>query len=124
VARLSIGRSPDDAPVTTLVGRPLLAAHGFTKVNEPLGGLVVVDRDFVLGQHLPGGWGFDVALTAAALGACEQVPELPVTGVRHRRKDLSSYVGMAEEVVSALLRAHGVIGWTHEDCVLCNRLGG
>jgi Glycosyl transferase family 2 len=124
VARLAIGRAPDDAPVTTLVGRPFLAALGFAEVAEPLGGLVVVDRDFVLEQHLPGGWGFDVALTVAALAARREVPELPVTGVRHRSKDISAYVEMAEEVVRALLRARGVVRWTHEDCVLCHRNGG
>jgi glycosyltransferase involved in cell wall biosynthesis len=121
VARLSIGRSPRDAPVTTLVGRPLLAALGRTEVTEPLGGLVMVDRDFVLGQHLPGGWGFDMALTVAAIAAHNELPELPVAGVRHRGKELSAYVEMAEEVVVALLRARGIVGWTHEDCVLCGR---
>jgi glucosyl-3-phosphoglycerate synthase len=124
VARLAIGRSPEDAPVTTLVGRPLLAALGFREVREPLGGLAVVDRDFVLEQHLPGGWGFDVALTVAALATRGEVPELPVKGVRHRSKGISAYVDMAEEVVRALLRARGVIRWTHEDCVLCHRIGG
>jgi glycosyltransferase involved in cell wall biosynthesis len=121
VARLSIGRSPRDAPVTTLVGRPLLAALGLTEIREPLGGLVVVDRDFVLQQHLPGGWGFDVALTVAAIAAHKELPELTVTGVRHRSKEIASYVEMAEEVVFALLRARGIISWTHEDCVLCRR---
>ena len=123
VARLSMGRSPPDAPVTTLVGRPLLAALGLAELSEPLGGLGIVDRDFVLEQHLPGGWGFDAALTVAAIAAREELPELPVTGVRHRAKDLSAYVEMAEEVVFALLRARGIIGWTHEDCVLCRRNG-
>lgn len=122
VARLALDRPPHDAPVTTLVGRPLLAALGLAEIAEPLGGLGVVDRDFVLRQHLPGGWGFDVALTVAAITAHKALPELPVTGVRHRSKDLSAYVEMAEEVVFALLRARGIIGWRHEDCVLCGRM--
>jgi glucosyl-3-phosphoglycerate synthase len=121
VARLALGRSPRDAPVTSLVGRPLLAALGLAEISEPLGGLGVIDREFVLEQHLPGGWGFDVALTVAAIAAHEELPELPVTGVRHRSKDISAYVEMAEEVVFALLRARGIIDWTHADCVLCRR---
>ena len=62
-----------------------------------------------------------VALTVAALAAHGEVPELPVEGVRHRGRMFSSYVGMAEEVVVALLRSRGAIDWTHEDCVLCHR---
>ena len=60
VARMSIGRPPEHSPVTTFSARPLFAALGLADVREPLGGLVAVDRDFVLEQHLPGGWGFDV----------------------------------------------------------------
>jgi glycosyltransferase involved in cell wall biosynthesis len=123
VARLSIGREPEAAPVTILVGRPLLAALGYRKLNEPIGGMMVVDRDFVLRQHLPGGWGFDPALTIAALSLREEIPELPVTGVSHRAKPLGAYAQMAEEVVLALLRAQGMVDWTHEDCVACHPQG-
>ena len=123
VARLSIGRPPERSPVSALTAGPLLAALGLPVLREPLGGLVMVDRDFVLDRHLPGGWGFDVALTVAALAARGEVPELPVAGVRHRRRELGDfYVEMAEEVVVALLRARGLIDWAHEDCALCGRL--
>src|SRR5207344_963818 len=62
LVRLAIGRSPEDAPVTTLTALPVLGAFGIGRVSEPLGGLMLIERDFVLCQHLPGGWGFDVAL--------------------------------------------------------------
>ena len=118
--RLAIGRTPEDAPVTTLTALPLLRAIGITAVNEPLGGLMLLDRDFALSQHLPGGWGFDVALTLAVLAGSGPVPELPVEGISHRRKPLQAYRGMSGEVVEAILAARGLSDWDHADCTLCN----
>jgi glucosyl-3-phosphoglycerate synthase len=120
LVRLAIGRVPEDAPVTTLTALPLLRALGITKVNEPLGGLMLIDRDFVLSQHLPGGWGFDVALTLAALASDGSVPELSVEGISHRRKPLRAYQGMSRDVVEAVLVAQGLADWDHTDCTLCN----
>jgi len=120
LVRLAIGRTPEDAPVTTLTALPLLRALGITTVNEPLGGLMLLDRDFALSQHLPGGWGFDVALTLAALARGGLVPELPVEGISHRRKPLRAYCGISREVVETILAAQGLSDWDHADCTLCN----
>lgn len=120
LVRLAIGRTAEDAPVTTLTALPLLRALGITTVNEPLGGLMLLDRDFALSQHLPGGWGFDVALTLAALASDGLVPELPVEGISHRRKPVQAYRGMSREVVEAILVAQGLSDWDHTDCTLCN----
>jgi glycosyltransferase involved in cell wall biosynthesis len=121
VGRLALGREPEDAPVTTLLARPLLTALGFGTYagDEPLGGLMLVEREFVLGQHLPGGWGFDVACTLSAVRSGNKVLELPVAGVRHRRKKLAEYIGMSAEVCSAILRVTEQVPWDHADCTRC-----
>ena len=120
LVRLAIGRTPEDAPVTTLTAVPLLSALGITAVGEPLGGLMLLDREFALSHHLPGGWGFDVALTLAALEHSGMAPELPAPDISHRRKPLDAYRMMSREVVEAILAARGVIDWDHADCTLCN----
>ena len=124
VVRLAIGRDPRAAPVTTLTARPLLAALGVDGISEPLGGLVMVDRDFLLEQHLPGGWGFDVALTLAAHAHHGSVPELRVSGVQHRHKPLEAYADMAAAVSVAILRAMALLEWDHDDCIGCANGGG
>jgi glucosyl-3-phosphoglycerate synthase len=121
VARLAIGRSAEEAPTTNLVALPLLAELGLDGVREPLGGLVAVDREFVLAQHLPGGWGFDVALTAAVLRSGHQLFELPVTSVTHRRRpEKNDYKEMAAEVVASLLSACAIREWDHSSCIRCS----
>jgi glucosyl-3-phosphoglycerate synthase len=120
VARLAIGRSAEEAPTTNLVALPLLAKLGLNGVREPLGGLAAVDSEFVLAQHLPGGWGFDVALTAAALRAGHQLFELPVESVIHRRRpEKNDYTEMAAEVVASLLGACAIADWDHSSCTRC-----
>jgi glucosylglycerate synthase len=121
VARLAIGRSAEEAPTTNLVALPLLAALDLNGVREPLGGLVAVDSEFVLAQHLPGGWGFDVALTAAVLRSGRQLFELPVTSVIHRRRpEKNDYAEMAAEVVDSLLSACAITDWDHSTCTRCS----
>jgi Glycosyl transferase family 2 len=119
VVRLAIGRSADDAPVTTLTARPMLTALGMDQIAEPLGGLMLVERQFVLEQHLAGGWGFDVGLTIAGLRHAGTVPELSVQGISHRRKPVADYAGMAQEVAQAILVGTGRIEWDHSDCARC-----
>ncbi len=121
VVRLAIGRSPSGAPVTTLVARPLLDLLGPSgcSVREPIGGLVVVNRDFVLDQHLPGGWGFDFALTMCVLRQGLALPEISVEGVSHRQRPLEAYIDMSSEVVRAGLVAAGHLPWSHKDCIRC-----
>lgn len=123
VARLALGRPPHSAPVTTLAARPILEALGIRGVAEPLGGLALVDRHFLLNQHLPGGWGFDVALTLAAVAAAGGVPELPCPEITHRVKDLAEYSEMAREVVVAILRSRGLVPWDHNDCLIASTVG-
>ncbi len=121
IGRLSIARDPEDAPVTTLVARPLLAALSLEEEagSEPLGGLLLAKRQFVLEQHLPGGWGFDVGCTIAAVRDGCRIPEILVSGVTHRHKPVSDYVEMANQVCLAILRATGRIAWDHADCTQC-----
>ena len=121
IGRLAIGRSDEGAPVTTVVGRPLIdILMGKTNtLLEPLGGLVLLQRDFLLEQHLPGGWGFDIALTLRALDVFGTVPEIVVKGVSHRQKPLSQYAEMSHQVISAALISKHLIPWDHSDCILC-----
>lgn len=121
LGRLALSRPPTDAPVTTLLARPLLRAFdlGSRAGVEPIGGLLLAERRFVLGQHLPGGWGFDIGCTLAAVSYGCSIPELPVVGVTHRHKELLDYVAMAEEVCLAILQATGKLQWDHTDCTLC-----
>lgn len=121
VGRLSLDRTPEDAPVTTLLALPLLSALGVAGRTgcEPLGGLMIAERTFLFDQHLPGGWGFDVACTLAAAKSGRAIPELPVRGVTHRHKPLIEYVDMAREVCLAVLRATGSVPWDHTDCTRC-----
>jgi hypothetical protein len=79
-----------------------------------------VQTDFLLAQHLPGGWGFDVALTSAALKARQLIRELPVKGVSHRGKPLGEYLAMADEIIETLLQCHGIVAWDHANCVRCS----
>ena len=123
VVRLAIGRSAMAAPVTTLVARPLLnlLTCPTTSIAEPIGGLLLVNRKFVLLQHIPGGWGFDIALTMQVLNSGLPLPEVPVEGVTHRQRSLESYVEMSHEVIRAALIIQEKIPWGHEDCIRCQR---
>jgi len=104
-----------------MLALPLLSALGLAERtgSEPLGGLMITERSFLFSQHLPGGWGFDIACTLAAANSGSIVPELPVSGVTHRHKPLIEYVGMAREVCLAALRATSTIPWDHSDCTRC-----
>ncbi|AQS66431.1 glycosyltransferase [Streptomyces pactum] len=119
LGRLDLQRSPHDAPVTTLTASPLLHLLGVHGTREPLGGLMALDRDFVLDLHLPGDWGFDVALTLAALDRAGEVPERPAPHVTHRRRHLGTYRQMAEQVSAAVLRHHHLLPWDHGNCTRC-----
>jgi glycosyltransferase involved in cell wall biosynthesis len=122
LGRLSLGRAPEDAPVTTMLALPLLSALGLDgrAGSEPLGGLMMAECGFLFAQHLPGGWGFDIACTLATVRSGKPLPELPVRGVAHRHKPLIDYVGMAREVCLAVLRATGNVPWDHADCTYCS----
>jgi glycosyltransferase involved in cell wall biosynthesis len=117
--RLDLQRSPRDAPVTTLTAIPLLRLFGVDGTREPLGGLMAVRRSFALGSHLPGDWGFDVALTLSSLARSREVVETPAPRVEHRRRDLGDYRVMAEQVSAAILRHFGALPWTHDNCTAC-----
>ena len=119
VVRLSIGRGAASAPVTTLVARPLLEMLGVSAGLEPIGGIVLCRREFLMAQHLAGGWGFDIGLTIACIRAGVPVEEIAVNGVEHRVKKLDEYAGMASEVMCGALRAIGLLAWDHVDCTLC-----
>jgi glycosyltransferase involved in cell wall biosynthesis len=119
VVRMALARPPESAPVTYLTAGPLMLALGFERVAEPLGGLALVQRDFLINAHIPGGWGFDVAITLAALVGLDSYREIPTSGVTHRRKPLEQYRGMAEEVCAAILHQLGKVEWHHEDCTFC-----
>ncbi len=101
-ARLSLNRSADGAPVTTLTALPILAALGI-HCREPLGGLVLADTRWMRGLGLPDGWAIDIALTVLAHLEGAAVVELPVTGISHRLKQLSDYRDMAYEVAAYLV---------------------
>lgn len=122
LGRLSLNRAPEDAPVTTVLALPLLSALGLAGQtgSEPLGGLMMAESKFLFAQHLPGGWGFDIACTLAVARSGRPVPELPVQGVTHRHKPLIEYMGMAREVCLTALRAVGTIPWDHSDCTCCS----
>ncbi|MET9253969.1 glycosyltransferase [Streptomyces sp. NPDC003717] len=119
LGRLDLRRSPEDAPVTTLTAGPLLRLLGAGPTREPLGGLMVLDRAFALGLHLPGDWGFDVALTLAGLDRAGEIPEHAAPGVVHRRRPLGAYQAMAEQVGAAILRHHRLLPWDHANCTRC-----
>ncbi len=74
----------------------------------------------MLAQHLPGGWGFDVALTVSVLRSGQQLFELPVTSVTHRRRHVSDYTGVATEVIASLLSACAITEWDHASCTRCS----
>jgi glycosyltransferase involved in cell wall biosynthesis len=120
IVRFALGREPETSPVTTFTALPMLRAFGFLSIQEPLGGLAIVSRQFVLNQHLPGGWGFDVALTIHALSSFGTIPELVVKGVAHRQRPLREYQGMANDVSLAIFGAVGIKDWDHSDCTLCS----
>jgi glucosyl-3-phosphoglycerate synthase len=119
LGRLALQRPPADAPVTVLTALPLFRQFGITDVAEPLGGLVAVRRDFLLGRHLPGGWGFDVAMTLSAWADDHKVLEISAPHIRHRHRPVDDYIGMAGEVVATILTHHGVLPATHRDCTRC-----
>lgn len=123
LARLSLERPPELAPVSFLCASPLLQSLGHQLPREPLGGLALVKRDFLLDAHLPGHWGFDVSLTLAAASPSRSIREVAVPYITHRPKPLVEYREMAEEVCLAILRSYGIVPWDHGDCVRCRRAG-
>lgn len=120
LSRLSISREPDQAPVTLLTVRPILSALGVDFLAEPIGGLALVNRKFLISQHIPGGWGFDIGLTLCALRQGQDILELRIGGVTHRRKSLLAYESMAFDVARAALQIFGTIAWDHTDCIYCD----
>jgi glycosyltransferase involved in cell wall biosynthesis len=119
LGRLDLQRSPHDAPVTTLTAGPLLRLLGVHNTREPLGGLMALDRNFALDLHIPGDWGFDVALTLAALDHAGEVLEQPAPHITHRRRQLGAYRLMAEQVSAAILRHNRLLPWDHGNCTRC-----
>lgn len=116
LARIALERPAAAAPVTLLTARPLLVALGHGDLQEPIGGLALVARQLLLEEHLPGGWGFDIALTLSALRCGRGVREDVRTGISHRTKPIGDYADMARDVCVAALRQSGRLDWDHLDC--------
>lgn len=121
LARLALGRAPEASPVTTFTALPIFSALGLAAPLEPLGGLALVDTSLFRSLHLPGGWGFDVSLTMAALSKAGAIPERAVSGVSHRVKPLQDYRAMAEAVSRSMFIGAGIADWSHADCIVCVR---
>jgi glucosyl-3-phosphoglycerate synthase len=123
-ARGKMRRDVTDAPVTNLTAKPLLRMlfPEMIAVEEPLGGIFAVERDFALAVHLPGGWGVDVTLTIEALRLHGRLMELDLGRVTHRRKPLAEYCSMAEEVTAAILACAGLTAHDRASCAKCQDL--
>lgn len=119
LSRLSINRSFESAPVTSLLAKPMLAALGYSFVNEPLGGIFSFESDVLNTLHLPGGWGFDVALTVECLNRGWLIKEFEATGVSHRVKTLEDYSLMASQVALAICHFSSERDWNHDGCIIC-----
>ncbi len=104
LCRLAMCRSPEAAPVTTLVAMPLLR-HLFSdlRVREPLGGLFAIRREKALKYNLPDDWGFDVALTLTVCLGGKRLAEIAAPELTHRVRTLDEYEKMACEVIRAIL---------------------
>jgi len=86
MGRLSIMRPPENSQVTHLTAKPLLAVLGMDCVAEPIGGLTLVSRRFLVNRHLHGGWGFDIDLTISTLRTTGKIPEVEAPGISERKK--------------------------------------
>ncbi len=104
LCRLAMGRAAEYAPVTTLLAVPLLQ-HLFPelKIEEPLGGIVAIERQRILSLALPNNWGFDVALTLSIAQSRGKLLELPASELSHRQRPIQDYQAMAYEVAEAIL---------------------
>jgi cellulose synthase/poly-beta-1,6-N-acetylglucosamine synthase-like glycosyltransferase len=117
--RLTLERTPEESPVTSLLARPLLEALEYSQITEPLGGLFCLDKQGLIGLHFPGGWGVDVSITIECLRKGVEIREIPCPGVSHRKKPLADYQSMANQVASAMAQSLGFVPWDHSDCALC-----
>ncbi|MDT9293656.1 MAG: glycosyltransferase [Arthrospira platensis PCC 7345] len=102
--RAAIKRSPELAPVTEMVVKPLfnVLMPELSYIQEPLGGIFVCDRKFLLDLVLPDGWGFDIYLTMEIHRQTGHVYEKNFEGVTHRGKTLKQYIDMSQKVIESI----------------------
>lgn len=104
LTRLHINRTPEYAPLTYLVANPLIEKcfPGFQRIDEPLGGIFLVKRSFVLENAFPSNWGVDVSLSLNALER-KSYGELKIEGVSHRKKPITDYLEMSKDVIDTIV---------------------
>lgn len=102
--RAYLKRKAENAPITFLTAKPLLAAcfPQYERIDEPLGGIFLVRREFALQMPFPSDWGVDVFLTLRALEA-NSYHEEEISGISHRKKPIESYIDMSRDVIQTIL---------------------
>lgn len=99
----------DEFPVGTLVAGPLLKllCPHWEKFPMPLAGTYLFNRDRFFSTELPGDWSFDLALHLNVLDSLGSLNQIYIGELNDRRKKISEYSGMAEDLMRYLLNRYG-----------------
>lgn len=99
----------DEFPVGNLVARPLLKllCPHWEKFPMPLAGTYMFSKDIYFSSELPGDWSFDLALHLKVLDSLGSLSQVHIGELNDRRKKISEYSGMAEDLMSYLLNRYG-----------------
>lgn len=99
----------DEFPVGNLVAKPLISIFiPFLKYIEmPLSGTYIFDKDKFNLKSLPNGWAFDLALLLDAHSKNGIVNQICIGQLNDRKKKISDYRDMAEELMRFILNRYG-----------------
>jgi glycosyltransferase involved in cell wall biosynthesis len=102
--RLAMNRPAENAPVTSLLVRPLLKALKLTAdLLEPIGGLMYARVAWLRSISIPDNWALDIAITLHSVAAGHHIPEIEAPGMTHRHKPIGEYTGMAQDIADYIL---------------------
>jgi len=101
----SFDRNCHPGPVTDILVRPILQAisHPAMQIQQPLSGMIAVNKEFICGITLPNDYGMDLAILLAAYEKRVGVSEVDLPPIEHRERPWSHYKSMATEIVDVLI---------------------
>lgn len=109
----SFDRNCHPGPVTDILVRPVLQAigHPAMRIQQPLSGMIAVNKEFICGIELPNDYGMDLTILLAAYENGLEVSEAELPPIEHRERPWSHYKSMATEVVDVLMKFGIINQW-------------
>lgn len=109
----SFDRHCHPGPVTDILVRPVLQAigHPAMRIQQPLSGMIAVNKEFICGIDLPNDYGMDLTILLTAYEKGLEVSEADLPPIEHRERPWSHYKSMASEVVNVLMRFRIINQW-------------